>query len=72
MQDFLTTNAVAKWLNVAPDTVRFYERTGRLAALRTTSGVRLFRREDVEQFMAARETPQSGRRAACAGCRGNA
>jgi excisionase family DNA binding protein len=54
MDDFLTTNAVAKIMNVAPDTVRFYERTGRLPALRTTSGVRLFRRDDVEDFIANR------------------
>jgi excisionase family DNA binding protein len=54
MDDFLTTNAVAKLMNIAPDTVRFYERTGRLVALRTTSGIRLFRREDVEDFIAKR------------------
>ena len=51
----MTTNDVAKLLNVAPDTVRSYERTGRLAALRTTSGVRLFHRGDVEQFLAKRK-----------------
>ena len=66
MDDFLTTNAVAKLMNVAPDTVRFYERTGRLAAIRTTSGVRLFRREDVEDFIAKRRVPHNERLAGSA------
>ena len=63
MNQFLTTNAVAKWLNVAPDTVQFYERTGRLAAIRTTSGVRLFRAEDVEAFKAKRSVTDGEQRA---------
>ena len=63
MSDLLTTNDVAKLLSVAPDTVRFYERTGRLAALRTTSGVRLFRAEDVEEFKAKRSATDDERHA---------
>jgi DNA-binding transcriptional MerR regulator len=63
MKELLTTHAVAKSLNVAPDTVRFYERTGRLKAMRTTSGIRLFRAEDVEAFKAKRSATNDKQRA---------
>ena len=66
MGDLLTTNDVAKCLGVAPDTVRYYERTGRLAATRTASGIRLFQRGDVEQFLLERSTAQNERLAAAA------
>ena len=52
--EFLLTNDVAKELAVSVDTVRWYARTGRLPSLRTVGGVRLFRRTDVERFLAAR------------------
>jgi excisionase family DNA binding protein len=54
MNDLLTTNDAAKVLGVAPDTVRLYERTGRLPAVKTVSGVRLFWRADVEVFKTER------------------
>lgn len=63
MAAFLTANAVAKSLGVAPDTVRHYERTGRLAAVRTTSGMRLFRAEDVEAFKVKRRATADTRQA---------
>lgn len=50
MSDKLTTNDAAKILNKAPATVLYYEKTGRLRAERTQSGIRLFDRADVEQF----------------------
>ena len=57
--DFLTTNDVAKVLGVASTTVIFYERTGKIPAIRTAGGMRLFFRETVEEFLANRksETP---------------
>jgi excisionase family DNA binding protein len=61
MLDFLTTSDAARLLGVSPDMVRCYERTGRLTALRTTSGVRLFRREDVEDFIAKRSATHNER-----------
>jgi predicted site-specific integrase-resolvase len=47
---FLLTAGVAKLCGVTPSTVRFWERTGRIPALRTENGVRLFSREDVERL----------------------
>lgn len=46
----LMTKAVARRFDVTPDTVRFWERTGRLRATRTEGGVRLFAPKDVERF----------------------
>jgi DNA-binding transcriptional MerR regulator len=50
MSDKLTTNDSARILERAPATVLYYEKTGRLKAERTQSGIRLFNREDVERL----------------------
>jgi len=50
MSEYQTTNDAARILKRAPATVLYYERTGRLKAERTESGVRLFRRADVERL----------------------
>ncbi len=52
--EFLTTGDSAHVLGISPDGVRFLDRTGRLRAIRTVSGLRLFRRCDVEKLAAAR------------------
>jgi hypothetical protein len=63
--EFLLTNDVARFLKTSAESVRKWERLGRLRALRTEQGVRIFHREDVERFArerAARRThtePQS-------------
>jgi DNA-binding transcriptional MerR regulator len=44
----LTTNDAAKILGKAGATVLYYERTGKLSAERTKSGLRLFDRAEVE------------------------
>jgi predicted site-specific integrase-resolvase len=49
--DFLLTNDVARCCNVSPQTIRVWERTGRLCALRTERGVRLFLRRDVDLLL---------------------
>jgi len=54
--DLLTTGDVAREAGNAADTVRYWERTGLLKATRTASGQRLFRREDVEAFLAKRRS----------------
>ena len=65
MTDYMTVGEVAKALGVAPDTVRWWTRTGRLDALRTESGVRFFRRSDVERASETRKaTRPRGRRTA--------
>jgi DNA-binding transcriptional MerR regulator len=46
----LTVGDVARELDVAAETIRLWERLGKLHAERTASGIRLFRRDDVERF----------------------
>jgi len=55
----LLTNEVAHILNVSPDTVRLWERLGRLPAVKTPGGVRLFAQRDVEQLALERSAHQS-------------
>jgi excisionase family DNA binding protein len=52
----LLTSSAARILNVTPDTVRAWERSGRLPAVKTDRGVRLFDRRDVERLARERET----------------
>jgi excisionase family DNA binding protein len=61
---FLLTNEAARVLGVSPQTVRVLERTGRLPALRTEGGVRLFDRRDVERLAREREERRSAAPAA--------
>jgi excisionase family DNA binding protein len=51
MTIWLTVGDVARALNVGPDVVRAYERRGRLHAVRTAGGVRLFSKTEVERFV---------------------
>lgn len=53
--DFLLTAAAAKVLQVSSEMVRVLERSGRLKALKTSTGTRLFRREDVVRLAQERE-----------------
>jgi excisionase family DNA binding protein len=50
----LTTEA-AQLLGVAPETIRYWERTGRLPAQKTSRGVRLFSRTDVMRLRQQRQ-----------------
>jgi DNA-binding transcriptional MerR regulator len=52
--DFLTTTPAALELGVSTQSVILYEQSGKLKAIRTSNGMRLFRREDVERFKAER------------------
>jgi excisionase family DNA binding protein len=49
-EEFLTTLDVAKALDMSVDWVRGLEKQGRLPALRTRGGQRLFKAADVEVF----------------------
>ena len=51
----LLTNEAARILGVTPETVRHWERVGRLAAVKTARGVRLFDRHDVERLALERQ-----------------
>jgi DNA-binding transcriptional MerR regulator len=56
----LSTRDVASLLDVTCDTVRWYERRGKLPARLTPSGQRIFRRGDVEEFARARASRGAG------------
>ena len=51
----LLTSEVARIGGVSSETVRLWERTGRLQAERTASGVRLFSRAAVERIARQRD-----------------
>jgi DNA-binding transcriptional MerR regulator len=46
-EDLLTVSAAARLAEVAENTIRSWERRGWLPVTRTTSGLRLFTRDDV-------------------------
>ena len=50
--ELLMATGAGKILDRSAATVRFYERTGKLAAIRTADGTRLFRQSDVEALAA--------------------
>ncbi|MDP9370914.1 MAG: helix-turn-helix domain-containing protein [Chloroflexota bacterium] len=54
MEQLLSVADASRILGVVPATVRAMERAGRLPALRTASGIRLFKRGDVERLAAQR------------------
>ncbi len=58
----LTTQDVARLAAVATVTVRLWERTGKLPAIRTLGGMRLFSRVDVDRVIAARAADPATRR----------
>jgi excisionase family DNA binding protein len=54
VEDYLTPHEVARLAGVTPSAVRVWADTGRLPVLRTSSGLRLFRRVDVTRHLAER------------------
>ncbi len=48
--EFLSVNGAARLLNIAPQTLRVWERQGRLPAIKTETGTRIFRRDLVERL----------------------
>jgi excisionase family DNA binding protein len=52
--NFLLTAEAARLAGVSGVTIRAWERNGRLRAIRTPGGTRLFAREDVERAAAER------------------
>ena len=59
--DLVLSGEAARILNVSVDTVRLWERLGRLPALKTATGVRLFDRRDVERLARERGGPEVSR-----------
>jgi len=55
VDELLTTGDAARIAGVVPDTFRLWQRLGKVAAaFRTPTGIRLYRRTDVEQIAANR------------------
>jgi len=48
--EFLMTSDAARILGKSAESVRYYERTGKLAAMKTANGRRLFKEKDVRAF----------------------
>jgi DNA-binding transcriptional MerR regulator len=48
--DAVLTSEAARILNVSPQTVRIWERIGRLRAVKAAKGVRVFDRRDVDRL----------------------
>jgi predicted site-specific integrase-resolvase len=53
--DFLTTSPAARELEVSPQTVIQWHRQGKLKAIMTTNGVRLFLRSEIDRVKRERE-----------------
>ena len=51
----LLTGEAARVLKVSPQTVRLWERLGRIAAVKTSAGIRLFDPRDVERLARKRD-----------------
>ena len=62
--DSLLTNDAAQLVGTTGATVRWYEQTGQLRAEKTARGVRIFKRAEVERFIAEREAKRATQAAA--------
>jgi DNA-binding transcriptional MerR regulator len=59
MNALMTVADVARKCGVTPASVRAWERLGKLPAMRTEGGVRLFRPEDVQRILRTRAASAS-------------
>ncbi len=48
--DFLTIGDASRFLERSPDTLRVWDRIGKLPAMRTPSGIRIWLRADVQRM----------------------
>ena len=49
--EFLTSSSAARFIQKSEGSVRVYAANGRLPCIRTPTGLRLFRRADLEKFV---------------------
>jgi DNA-binding transcriptional MerR regulator len=61
-EEFLTASSAGRETGLSPDSMRYHERVGNLPAIRTASGVRLFKRADVNAFKRTRALRASSRK----------
>lgn len=59
--DLLLTSEVARVAGVSAKTIRVWERTGKLSAQKTATGVRVFSRAQAEQLALERQRAGKGR-----------
>ena len=59
-EEWLTLSSVARLAEKSEATIRQAAKHGKLPAIRTASGIRLFRRSDVEKFTAELVRKNSG------------
>lgn len=59
LPEYLPIGAVAAMFSVSLDTLRRWDKQGRLTALRTPTGQRRYRREDVESLLVERQSVAS-------------
>jgi len=64
MEKLLTSGEAGRVLNLSAESIRAYERGGKLKAFKTERGMRLFRESDIRAFAAQREVASQGARAA--------
>ena len=56
ISELIFTGQAALICQVSPQTIRWWDRIGRLSAIKTVNGVRLFDRHDVERLARERES----------------
>ena len=59
--EWMTVSEVARFTDVTPSSVRVWANLGSLPTTRTASGVRLFKKNDVERFHLRRQAARSER-----------
>jgi DNA-binding transcriptional MerR regulator len=60
---FYMVGDVARMLNRSVQSIRIYEKRGYLRSLRTLSGVRIFRAEDIRKFAETSRTTSAAKKA---------
>ena len=61
LDDYLKTTEAARLLGVSPNTLRLWAASGKVPVRRNpANGYRLFRRQDLDTFLRAVETPARG------------
>jgi excisionase family DNA binding protein len=58
-EPLIMVSEAARVARVSPDTIRRWEQSGRLEAIRTSGGIRLFSRADVERVAVERARRRS-------------
>ena len=62
LRDFITIRQAADMIGVSPATLRNWDRSGKLKAVRNPANrYRLYRREDIEAFLARLQNQATGR-----------